>query len=95
MRNHCRLPWYGIVMAALLTAAPAFPGHTADAPGRLDVSGAAVVVRSGERPPAEQMAATVLIEAVAKPTGLQWAEAATWPDSGPVTAITVAGAPPE
>lgn len=95
MRNHCPLTWYGIVIAALLTAAPVFPGHAADAPGRLDMSGAAVVVRSGERPPAEQMAATVLIEEVAKRTGLQWAESATWPDSGPVIAITVAGAPPE
>ncbi|MFO7973607.1 MAG: hypothetical protein R6V12_03130, partial [Candidatus Hydrogenedentota bacterium] len=70
----------------LLSCAPAAASN------RVDLSDATVAVRSGERPPAEQMAATVLIEEVQKRTGLQWTPSSEWPDRGPVIAITLADA---
>ncbi|HOF40162.1 MAG TPA: hypothetical protein PLD73_08815 [Candidatus Hydrogenedentes bacterium] len=96
MRMHCRLTWTGMLLAAMLTGLPTLQGHAAETPGRLDLSGAVIVVRPGERPSAEHMASTVLIEEVGKRTGLQWTETASWPeDTAPVIAITVAGATPE
>ncbi|MBI4559900.1 MAG: hypothetical protein HY706_20105, partial [Candidatus Hydrogenedentes bacterium] len=60
-----------------------------DVPGLdVDLSGATVVVRSGELAPAEAMAATVLVEEIQKRTGLNWGRQTTWPNSGPRIVIT-------
>jgi hypothetical protein len=53
----------------------------------VDLTKARVVVRSGELPPAEQMAARVLVEEVAKRTGLKWPISTAWPKSGVAIAI--------
>ncbi len=54
----------------------------------VDLSIATVVIRPGALPPAEQTAATVLVEEVEKRTGLSWPIATNWPLKGVVVAIS-------
>lgn len=91
MCSHHSVRLSRILFLACLVAVSGGRPHAGEAPPGVDVSAATVVVRASERPPAEQMAATVLIEEVAKRTGLQWTQSATWPDAGPAVAITLAG----
>ncbi|MDQ1256387.1 MAG: hypothetical protein QG656_983, partial [Candidatus Hydrogenedentes bacterium] len=79
----------GIVTAAVLFLLTFASRCEAQA---LDLSKAAVVVRSGERLPAERAAADVLVEEIAKRTGLHWPVVTEWPAGRPVIALTVAGA---
>ncbi len=57
----------------------------------IDLSAATVVVRPGTLPPAEQTAATVLIEEIAKRTGITLRKSTEWPDHGAAIAITSTG----
>lgn len=55
----------------------------------IDLSNAVVVVRSDPRPPAERMAATLLVEEVARRTGITWPVQVSWPvDDHIVVAIS-------
>jgi hypothetical protein len=54
----------------------------------IDLGSAVVVVRPGMAPNAEKAAATVLIEELAKRSGLHLAVSTTWPPDKPVIAIT-------
>lgn len=60
---------------------------TAPATVALDLTKATIVVREGERPLVEQTAATVLVEEVARRTGITLPVSATWPASGPSIAL--------
>ncbi|MBM3878959.1 MAG: hypothetical protein FJ387_04470 [Verrucomicrobia bacterium] len=71
---------FGLATALVVTSAA-----TAAAP--LDLAGATVVVRSGERPAAEATAARVLVEEVERRTGLRWPIATQWPEGAPVIAL--------
>jgi len=53
----------------------------------IDLADATIVVRSGNLPPGEAKAATVLAEEVAARTGLAWEISNRWPASGPVIAL--------
>ncbi len=53
----------------------------------IDLTRASVVVRPGALPAAETMAARVLVEEVAKRTGLNWSVGTNWPAQGAVIAI--------
>ena len=55
---------------------------------KLDLTKATVVIRPGEREPAEAAAPTVLVEEVEKRTGLRWPVAAQWPAKGTIIALT-------
>ena len=80
------------IVAVLLTLLSLSSGAGA---GNLDLSGATVVVRGGERPAAEKAAATILTEEVARRTGLKWTVAAEWPARGtPIIALSTKAAPP-
>ena len=57
---------------------------------RIDLHGATVVVRPGELPNAEKTAATVLVEEIAKRTGITLKTSTQWPATGAVIAITSA-----
>ncbi len=67
----------------------------AQAAEEVDLRNAVVVVRAGELPPAEQSAATVLIEEVEKRTGIQWHTQTQWPTDETVIAITSTADVPE
>jgi hypothetical protein len=79
--------WAISLTLSLLGAAPA------------DLSRAVVLVRSGDLPPAERTAAAVLVEEVARRTGVRLRTASQWPADGPVIALTTGPAwgrtPPE
>ncbi|MBX3438451.1 MAG: hypothetical protein KF861_13245 [Planctomycetaceae bacterium] len=61
-----------------------------------DLTRAVVVVRPGELPLAEQTAARVLVEEVARRMGLNWTIATKWPqDDVAVIAVTAAASVPE
>ena len=57
--------------------------------GTIDLATATVVVRDGERSPAEQMAATVLVEEIEARTGIRLDVRTTWPKQDSVIAIGV------
>jgi hypothetical protein len=72
--------WLALAVGlGLLTRAVAAP---------VDLTKATVVIRSGTLPPAEQTAAQVLVEEVAKRTGLSWPITTKWPANGIVIAIS-------
>lgn len=59
---------------------------------RIDLTRAVVVVRPGQLEPAERMASSILVDEVAKRTGLRLAARTTWPDAGPsVIALSTRG----
>ena len=62
--------------------------RAADAAVEADLTHAVVVVRTGDLPNAEKMAATVLVDEVEKRTGIRWATATTEPEAGPAIVIT-------
>ncbi len=94
MREHPDFTPGRVLVIAVLAVVPISSAHAADASGRVDLSRATIVVRSGEPAAAEQRAATVLVEEIAARTGLQWNQSAEWPNEGPVIAITLAEAAP-
>lgn len=49
----------------------------------IDFSKAVVVIRSGDRPSAEKIAPTILIEEVERRTGIQWTATTKWPEQAP------------
>lgn len=61
---------------------------------RVDFSQTTVVIRPGNLPPAEQMAARVLVEEVKKRTGLDWPIQTRWPEHGTAIAISSGSADP-
>jgi hypothetical protein len=61
----------------------------------LDFSAATVVVRSGDRPAAESAAERVLIEEIARKTGLKWTVTDQWPARAKsIIALSVKATPP-
>ena len=62
--------------------------------GRIDLSHATVVIRPAELPNAEKTAATVLVEEIARRTGIRLQTSTVWPERGPVIALTSAGEVP-
>ena len=76
------------VAIILLAASLGLPGLGRAAAAKMDLSKATVVVRSGNLPPAEQMAARVLVEEVKQRTGLTWPISTNWPKRGAVIAIS-------
>ncbi len=94
MRKHPDFTPGRVLVIAFLAVLPISSAHAADASGRVDLSRATIVVRSGEPAAAEQRAATVLVEEIAARTSLQWNQSAEWPNEGPVIAITLAEAAP-
>jgi len=59
----------------------------------IDLSKAVVVVRPADRPAAEQMAETILVDEVARRTGIRLTTLSTWPDDVPtVVALTIRNA---
>ena len=76
----------------LLSAVPvlfviAVTVSAAAAPASLDLAGATIVVRAGDRPLVEQTAATVLVEELRRRTGLALPVATEWPAAGPAIAL--------
>src|SRR5947209_3756371 len=57
----------------------------------VDLSRAVVVIRPGERPNAEKMAATILLQEVEKRTGIRLPVHTSWPQGMPAIAITSTG----
>jgi hypothetical protein len=61
----------------------------------LDFSSAVVVVRAGDLPAAEKIAATVLTEEIARRTGLTWSVTDKWPvEAASIIALSAKSAPP-
>jgi hypothetical protein len=60
----------------------------------IDFSRTTIVVRPGNLPPAEQMAAQVLVEEVQKRTDFKWTISTSWPEDGSVIAISSITNPP-
>lgn len=77
-----------LLRAALLVSLCGFPLVTCAWTAAIDLSHAAVVIRSGDLPNAEKTAATILIEEVQKRTGIVLTTTKKWPQSGAVIAIT-------
>lgn len=75
-----------MVAIMLATGSCVLTGCAAAAP--VDLTTATVLVRSGAVPPAEQMAARVLVEEIEKRTGLTWPVSTLWPSNGAVVAIS-------
>lgn len=71
--------------SAQMLSAPAAAQET-------DIAQAVVVVRAGELEPAEATAAQVLVEEVARRTGITLSVQTAWPDSGPVIALSTGAA---
>ncbi len=63
--------------------------------GEIDLSNAVVVVRSGERPAAEKIAPTILVEEIARRTGITWSVASDWQkQASAIIAISTVANPP-
>ena len=76
-----------LLLLGLLAVLPAQPAT-------LDLAGAVVVTRPGQLPAAEAVASRVLVEEVARRSGITWKMASEWPGGdGPVIALTVAEGP--
>lgn len=84
--NRCRGVCAGFLVLSLAV-------HGARARDMVDLSGAVIVVRPGELPPAEQAAATVLAEEIEKRTGIVPRIATDWPGDSVTIAISATAAP--
>ena len=73
------------VIAAITCALLCVGGYAEEG---IDLGNATVVVRPGERPSAERMAAVVLIEEVERRTGIRLSTSTTWPAGKTVIAIS-------
>ncbi len=73
------------VITAVSCALLCVGGHAEEG---IDLGNATVVVRPGERPSAERMAAVVLIEEVERRTGSRLCTSTTWPAGKTVIAIS-------
>ena len=61
----------------------------------IDFSAATVVVRGGDRPPAEKIASTILTEEIAKRAGVKWTVIDQWPTQAQtIIALSVKASPP-
>lgn len=78
-KTACLLPCLAAALLSALGAAAAAP---------LSLNNAVLVSRPGELPAAEESAAVVLVEEVAKRTGVTLERRSTWPDDRPVIALT-------
>src|SRR5947208_4714475 len=67
-------------------------GGTALAQQAVDFAGATVVIRTGQLPKAEQTAARVLVEELAKRTGRRLPISTTWPQQGIAVVLTSSSA---
>ena len=72
-------------MAAVTFGMLCVGGYAAEG---IDLAGVAVVIRPGELPSAERMAAVVLIEEVERRTGVRLSTSVTWPEGKTVIAIS-------
>ena len=72
-------------MAAVTCALLCVGGYAGEG---IDLGSATVVIRPGELPTAERMAAVVLIEEVERRTGIRLSTSVTWPAEKTVIAIS-------
>src|SRR5262245_55616090 len=75
-----RLTQHEFGFALTLIAAIASFSSTVGAE-EIDLSEVTVVVRKGDKPPAERVAPTVLTEEIARRTGLKWTVTDQWPET--------------
>src|SRR4051812_31420253 len=78
---------FSLIIAALTTVGFA-------AAESIDLTNATVVIREGDAPAAEKIAPTILIDEVARRTGIRWTVTTDWPrQPGPIIAISHLSSP--
>lgn len=85
----------GLALAACLFVGSLLFMPAARAVEQLDLSGATIVVRSGELPNAESAAATVLVEEIENRAGIRLDTSTAWPTGKTVIALTSQSSVPD